>query len=108
MIDYNEIPTLHVRLAALTLRDVARKRAAMARMWPRLLYTGVYGSYLGEKPGGGDAFESLVDVLRLRLDRRRQRGEGTGGGGDARGAEEPQAGTARGDPGTAAGNMRRS
>lgn len=67
LVDWDDIPTLHERLAALSLRDVARKRAAMARVWPRLLWSGLYGtSYLGEG-AEADAFESLIDVLRVRL-----------------------------------------
>lgn len=61
-----ELATLHETLAALTHSDLRRMRHAMSRVWRRFLWTGIYGSYLGES-GAEDAFETLMGVLRWRL-----------------------------------------
>ena len=39
-------------------------------MWRKLLFTSLYGTYLGES-GSRDAFELLVQSMRLRASRRR-------------------------------------
>ena len=67
LLGLDELPNIHAALGALTRRDVQRKRRAMARVWRRFLWTSVSGAYLGEAAGSGDAFATLMGVLRLRL-----------------------------------------
>lgn len=40
-------------------------RANAAKRWHRLLYSSLFGSYLGEKPGN-DAFEAIMHILAQR------------------------------------------
>ena len=54
-------------LAAVTPKQRLGMRKALAGVWPRFLYSGMYGSYLGED-ASADAFESFVDILRLRVE----------------------------------------
>ena len=62
VVDARDIPRLPDVLAAV---DVASKRAHMAHVWRKMLWTKYYGSYLGET-GDGDAFDTLVEVLLKR------------------------------------------
>eukprot|EP00955_Chlamydomonas_euryale_P097115 365052-Chlamydomonas_euryale.AAC.46 len=47
-------------------------RRALSSVWPRMLWSSLYGSYLGERmgadastgSGGGDAFDTLMEVRR--------------------------------------------
>ena len=66
LVDMDDLGSLHHRLAALSAADIRRLRAGLARVWRRFLWTGLYGSYLGEGPDQ-DAFETLVGVFRQRL-----------------------------------------
>ena len=77
--------SLRAMLARVSQRQLVAMRRAMAAMWPRLLWTRPFGSYLGET-GEADAFATLVEVLRLRLARASEhagavRGDGADGHG---------------------------
>ena len=66
-----ELPRLHEALEALSPRELRHMRSELARVWPRLLWSrfvhpSAGGGYLGEH-GDGDAFETLMSVLRYRL-----------------------------------------
>ena len=56
-------------LDAITPKERLRMRQKMNVIWHRLLYSRMYGSYLGEPDvhTTDDAFESLIDVLRGRV-----------------------------------------
>ena len=90
--------SLRAMLSRVSQRQVVAMRRAMAAVWPRLLWTRPFGSYLGEA-GEADAFATLVEVLRLRLARTRADG----------GAALPRAGAGRGAGanGHGRGNRRR-
>jgi len=85
--DLSRLPLI---LSAISPKKRLEMRKAMAAIWPRFLWTQMHGrddllcewsggkevcnangalrgSYLGED-GSADAFESLVDILRLRVD----------------------------------------
>ena len=59
VIDVEDVPRLNEILDAV---DVASKRAHMHTVWRKLLWTSVYGSYLGES-GTDDAFQNTVRWL---------------------------------------------
>ena len=42
-------------------------RAVMSVIWTRLLYSSIYGPSLHEDALTPDAFETLIDIFRLRL-----------------------------------------
>ena len=65
-VEMEDIPRLHDILDAITPAELRRKRHAAGRAWRRLLWTQMYGSYLGES-GEEDALETLMGVLRWRL-----------------------------------------
>ena len=58
-----QLPTI---LARIGRQQVVAMRLAMAHVWRRLLWTGQFGSYLGEG-ASDDAFETLMKVLKRRL-----------------------------------------
>jgi hypothetical protein len=60
VIDADDVSRLPEILDAV---DVADKRAHVFRMWRHLLWTSVYGSYLGETPEA-DAFHTLLRILQ--------------------------------------------
>ena len=60
-----ELDDLPGVLSRVTPHARMRLRHALARVWRRFLWSGMYGSYLGED-AATDAFESLMDVLRAR------------------------------------------
>eukprot|EP00899_Mesostigma_viride_P004458 jgi/Mesvir1/14012/Mv21628-RA.1 len=61
-----DIKNLHETLAAISPERVAAMQAAIERIWPRFVYSSIYGSYMGED-GTRDAFDALMGVLRQRL-----------------------------------------
>ena len=66
LLDLEDMPRLPEILGRVTRQDQRRMRHEMRKVWPRLLYTSFFGSYLGED-GSDDAFESFMTVLRWRL-----------------------------------------
>lgn len=62
----HEVHLLPAKLRAIMPKERLRMRHELGRIWPRFLYSRMYGSYLGED-GSQDAFETLVDILRLRV-----------------------------------------
>ncbi len=75
-----EIPALHTRLEAVGSDQVLAMRRAMAAVWPRLLWSRVkprfprqrldqYWPFLSETPEQPDAFATLIEQLRRRLER---------------------------------------
>ena len=66
LLDLEDMPRLPEILNRITRADLRRMRHEMRKVWPRLLYTSFFGSYLGED-GKDDAFESFMTVLRWRL-----------------------------------------
>ena len=66
LFDLEDMPRLPEILARVTPADQRRMRHEMRKVWPRLLYTSFFGSYLGED-GKHDAFEAFMTVLRWRL-----------------------------------------
>ena len=66
LLELEDMPRLPEILARVTRADLRRMRHEMRKVWPRLLYTSFFGSYLGED-GTNDAFESFMTVLRWRL-----------------------------------------
>ncbi|KAG1680014.1 hypothetical protein FOA52_007078 [Chlamydomonas sp. UWO 241] len=74
VVDTADVATLHEKLECL-LPSVPRMRAALAAEWPRLLYSSLYRSYLGEPAGEnttvgggqGDAFDAIMQVLTSRI-----------------------------------------
>lgn len=66
LVSLDEVPRLHDVLAAVSPARRRRMRRALSKVWPRFLYTQLYGSYLGED-GREDAFETLVQVMRRRV-----------------------------------------
>ena len=80
MLKATDLKDVHKILANISQEHIVHMRHAMAGVWERLLWTtsrpaftksGVdKRPFLGED-GGRDAFASLVDVLRLRLQRER-------------------------------------
>ncbi len=64
-VTHSELKDLPAILGRITAHQRMKMRHALSRVWRRFLYTGIYGSYLGED-SGEDAFESLLEILRVR------------------------------------------
>jgi len=63
IVDAADIPLLPELLESV---DIVSKRAHMAHVWRRMLWTKHYGSHIGES-GDKDAFDTLLDVLHKRV-----------------------------------------
>eukprot|EP00899_Mesostigma_viride_P009494 jgi/Mesvir1/18546/Mv17064-RA.1 len=61
-----DIEHLDEILAAITPERLSQMRTALKEVWPRFLYTSIYGTYLGED-GSRDAFDALMVVMARRL-----------------------------------------
>lgn len=66
LVSMDELARLHEILEAISPARRARMRRVLAKLWPRFLWTSVYGPYLGED-GKEDAFETTMQVLRRRV-----------------------------------------
>jgi hypothetical protein len=66
LIELADVANLHEILGRITHEQLRRMRHALARVWRRVLWTSIYGSYLGED-AAEDAFETMMGVLRWRL-----------------------------------------
>jgi len=66
---------------------VLKKRAHMWNVWRAMLWSGFYGSYLGEKPEEGDALVSTFKQLHMLAVREHIHTTGAGGEGDEAQAE---------------------
>lgn len=65
LVDIADLPKLHEILEEYPVERRHAMRRVMHGLWHRFLYTSIYRSYLGET-GSNDAFETMMDVLRLR------------------------------------------
>jgi len=69
LLKLSDLPRLHDHLAMITPEKRHQMRVMLSANWQRLLYSSMYGSYLGEPAGDGDfdAFEAMIEVMRRRL-----------------------------------------
>ncbi len=71
-----QVPHLHSTLRRMVHQEPGRvtaMQAALACAWPRFVYSTIFGA-AGQEDGSDDAFESVMEVLRRRLARRRAGG----------------------------------
>ena len=65
VIDNWDMATLDRQLQCLMPR-LPQMRAALSKVWTSLVWSSIYGSFLNEGVGG-DAFETLMALLRQRM-----------------------------------------
>jgi hypothetical protein len=65
LVPMEQVEHLHLILGNISTAQRHRLRRGMLRAWPRLLYSSIFGSYVGES-GQGDAFDTLMEVMAQR------------------------------------------
>jgi len=74
LVDLLDLPQLHTMLSGIGFAQRRRMQVNMGRVWRKLLFTSLYGSYLGEN-GHRDAFHMMVQSMGVRAAARPARAE---------------------------------